>query len=276
MAQRIITIASFLFRTLLFSLGGTMYVLLALVFWRIFFDPRQSTPELSYYTLVIGLFGGAITFLVTLAVAGRAYRATNYPLLARLPSRVEHLTAVLCASLLFSLLLQFFVALLATYNGPSLLTARLLEIPPVWLAVDILAAVLALHASDLVAAGWSRVYVFTLLAVFLFGQGLERGTASWLSARLADASRWFIGHDLVVFSDLASSFARWLSGSGSSTLDSLFSLPFWPIQAIAEAVQSGSFAPGQALAPAILLLYATILFMLAADLFANKDLFLTE
>lgn len=276
MAQRIITITSFLFRSLLFSLGGIMYFLLTLVFWRIFFDPRQITPELSYYTLVIGLFGTGITFLVTLAVAGRAYRATNYPLLARLPSRVEHLTGVLGASLLFSLLLQFIVAILATYNGPSLLTSRALEIPPVWLAVDILAGVLALHASDLVAAGWSRVYLFTLLALFLFGQGLEGGTAAWLAARLTAASRWFVGHDLVVFSDLTGSIARWLSGSGSGTLDWIFGLPFWPIQAIGDAVQAGSFAAGQALAPAILLLYATILFMLAADLFANKDLFLAE
>jgi hypothetical protein len=32
----------------------------------------------------------------------------------------------------------------------------------------------------------------------------------------------------------------------------------------------------QALAPAVLLLYATALYMLAAEFFATKDLFLTE
>lgn len=276
MAQRIITITIYLFRSLLFSLAGVFYILIALVFWRVFFDPRQSTPELPYYMLVTALFGAAITFLVTLSVAGRAYRATNYPLLARLPSRVEHLTGVLSAALLFSLLLQMLVALLATYHGPPLLTVRTLEIPPIWLAVDILAAVLALHASDLVAAGWSRVYLYTLLAIFLFGQGLEGGAATWLAARLAGAARWFMGQNLIVFSDLANTLASWFGGSGSEVLDRLFSLPFWPVHAIAGAVQSGGFAPAQALAPAILLLYATILFMLAADLFANKDLFLTE
>ncbi|MDT8307233.1 MAG: hypothetical protein RRC07_14975 [Anaerolineae bacterium] len=276
MAQRIVTITSYLFSRLLFSLAGVFYILLALVFWRIFFDPRQSTPELSYYMLVTALFGAGITFLVTLSVAGRAYRATNYPLLARLPSRVEHLTAVLGASLLLSFLLQSLVAGLATYRGPSLLAARALEIPPIWLAVDILAAALALHASDLVTAGWSRVYLYTLLAIFLFGQGLEGGAASWLAARLAGAARWLMGQNLIVFGDLVDTLASWLSGAGSAVLDRLFSLPFWPVHAIADAVQNGGFAPVQALAPAILLLYATILFMLAADLFANKDLFLTE
>jgi len=38
----------------------------------------------------------------------------------------------------------------------------------------------------------------------------------------------------------------------------------------------GFFDTTQALAPAVILLYATILFMLAADFFASKDLDFTE
>jgi hypothetical protein len=276
MAQRILTITAYLFRSLLFSLAGIFYVLLALVFWRIFFDPAQPTPELSYYVLVIGLFGAGTTFLITLSIASRAYRAVNYPLLARLPSRVEHLAAVLAAALLFANLLQLLVAVLATYHGPSLTVAGTIEIPPLWLAVDILAAVLALHASDLVAAGWSRVYLFTLIALFLFGQALEGGPASWLAERAATAGRWFLRQNLVALSDLASSIGGWLSGGGGSVLDRLLGLPFWPFRSMIDAVRAGGFELTEALAPAILLLYATILFMLAADLFANKDLFLTE
>ena len=34
--------------------------------------------------------------------------------------------------------------------------------------------------------------------------------------------------------------------------------------------------PSQALAPALIILYATLLFLFAADLFATKDIFLTE
>lgn len=276
MAQRILTLTIYLFRSLLFSLAGMFYLLATLVVWRVLFDPTQGTPELSYYTLVIGLFGAGVTFLATLSVAGRAYRAHNYPLLARLPSRVEHLAAVLSASLLFALLTQLLLALLGLFRGPSLATIHVLEIPPLWLAVDILAAVLALHASDLVTAGWSRVYLFSFLAVFLFGQSLEGGPTSWIAQRALAAGRWFLTHDLVAFSDLFNTLGRWLSNSGGAVVDQLFRVPFWPFEAMTAAIRSGGFTNAQALAPAILLLYATILFMLAADLFASKDLFLTE
>jgi hypothetical protein len=43
-----------------------------------------------------------------------------------------------------------------------------------------------------------------------------------------------------------------------------------------EAIIAGGFNTVQALAPAVLLLYATILFMLAADLFATKDIEFVE
>jgi hypothetical protein len=276
MAQRILTIIGYLFRSLLFSLAGIFYILLALVYWRLFFDPAQTTPEPSYYILVIGLFGAVVTFLITLSIAARAYRAVNYPLLARLPSRVEHLAAVLCAALLFATLLQLLVAVLATYNGPVFTVVGAIEIPPLWLAVNILAAVLALHASELVTAGWSRVYLFTLIALFLFGQALDGGPAGWLAERTATAGRWFLRQNLVVFSDLANTISNWLTGTGGGVLDRLLGLPFWPFHSMIDAVRAGGFALTEALAPAILLLYATILFMLAADLFANKDLFLTE
>ncbi len=276
MAQRIFTLTIYLFRSLLFSLAGLLYVVGTLVIWRVLFDPGQGTPELSYYTLVIGLFGAGVTFLVTLSVAGRAYRAANYPLLARLPSRVEHLAAVLAASLLFALLLQLLLALLGLFRGPSLATIQALEIPPLWLAVDILAAVLALHASELVTAGWSRVALFGLLAFFLFGRSLEGGPTSWAAQRALAAGAWFLNRDLVALGDLFSALGRWLSGGGSAVMDQLFGLPFWPFEAMTGAIRSGAFTSAQALAPAILLLYAAVLFLLAADLFASKDLFLTE
>ena len=276
MAQRILTVAAYLFKSLLFSLAGFFYVLLALVFWRVFFDPSQTTPEPSYYVLVVGLFGAAATFLITLSIASRGYRAVNYPLLARLPSRVEHLTAVLVASLLYAILLQLLVALLATFRGPDLTFAHIGEIPPLWLAVDILVSVLALHASDLVTAGWSRVYLYTALAAFLFGQALEGGASRWLAARLLAAGRWFLQRNLVAFSDLTQTIASWLAGTVGAVFDRFLELPFWPFRAMIDAVRSESFTLANSLAPAILLLYATILFMLAADLFANKDLFLSE
>ena len=67
------------------------------------------------------------------------------------------------------------------------------------------------------------------------------------------------------------SLSSWLTTEGTETLQRVFGFIFWPFRAISEAIIGGSFNATQALAPAILILYATILFMLAADLFANKD-----
>lgn len=276
MARRILTLTDYLLRSLLLSLGGAIYVLLSLAFWRVFFDPGQGTPEIDYYILVIGVFGAGLTFLVTLSVAGRAYRAANYPLLARLPSRVEHLTATLISALLFSLLLQGLVALLALFRGPTVELGRMAEIPPLWLSIDILAAVLALHASDLVAAGWSRIAVYGVLAILLFGQGTNNSSIEWLTTRLSRAGGWFMRSGWVGIGDLFNSVSGWLQTGGADKAGSFLALVFWPFHAISDAVIAGYFRPAQALAPALLLLVATLLFMLAADLFATKDLYLVE
>ena len=276
MAQRILTLTGYLFRSLAFSLAGLLYTLLALVFWRIFFAPEQGTPDAPYYVLVIGLFGAAISFLITLSIAARANSAVNYPLLVRLSSRVEHLTAVLVSSLLFSGLLQLLVAVLALYRGPSLTVGQILEIPPIWTAVNILAVVLALHASDLVTAGWSRVYVYGLLAIFLFGQELGSPGAGWVSERLGRAGSWFYQRGWAFLGNIFNRISLWFDERGARMLGELFDVAFWPFDALSAAVQAGHFRPVQALAPAILLLYATALFLLAAEFFAGKDLYLFE
>jgi|GEM_PF-930470 len=276
MARRILTLSGYLFRSLLLSVAGIIYFLLGLAFWRIFFDPGQGTPEMAYYILVIGVFGAGITFLVTLSVAGRAHGAANYPLLARLPSRVEHLTATLISALFFSLLVQGLLALLALFRGPVFDLGRMAEIPPLWLSVNILAAVLALHASDLVAASWSRIAVFGSLAVLLFGQEVTPSNIEWLTMRISRIGSWFMSTGWVGIGDLINSLGRWLQTGGAETIGALLGLVFWPFHVISDAVIAGYFRPAQALAPAVILLYATLLFMLAADLFATKDLYLVE
>lgn len=276
MAQRILTLSGYLLRRLLVSLTGILYIVLALAFWRIFFDPGQATPDADYYILVIGLFGMGAAFLVTLSVAAQAHHAANYPLLVKLPSRVEHLAAVLIASLGFTLLLQILVAVLASFNGPEWSLGRLLEIPPLWFSANLLATALALHASDLVTMGWSRVYVFGLLAIFLFGQQLDGGALGWLSERILGIGNWFFRQGWAAAGNLAGSASRWLNGSGTEMVSQLFGIVFWPFNTITSAVIAGGFRPLQALAPALLVLYATFLFVLAAELFASKDLHLTE
>lgn len=279
MSQRIFTLTGYLFRRLAFSLTGLLYVLAALAYWRVFFSPTEGrTPEADLFILMIGLFGLALTFLVTLSVANRANHAAGYPILVRLPSRVEYLIAVMSASLLFALLLQAVMALvvLAQPGGPDVSFGRLLEVPPIWLSADIFVSVLALHATDLVMKNWSRVQIYGILAGLLFSQSVSAGTLNWVAARLRRLGNVYFVAGRDELGDRLHNIASWLSVNGVIFLKNTLGLVFWPFTAISDAVKAGAFTNAQAFAPTILLLYATILFMLAADLFATKDLHLVE
>jgi len=252
-------------------------MLFALVFYLVFFDPRQRTPDADYYVLVLGLFGSLFAFLVTLSVAARANRAVHFPFLVRLPSRIEYLTSVMLASMVFTIAVQIVMGVLAVIaNGPEFTFQQLIDIPPIWLAGIMLFIVVALHASDLVASGWSRVYVFGILAVLLYiqsGLGLLAEAASGIFDRLAST---ILTQGWTVIADPIFALSDWIAGAGSDLLQSFTGVIFWPFASIAGASISGYFTSAQALAPAMLLVYATILFILAADLFASKDLYLTE
>jgi hypothetical protein len=67
-----------------------------------------------------------------------------------------------------------------------------------------------------------------------------------------------------------------LSGGGETLLSGVLNIVFWPFRAIGDATINGFFTPIEALAPAVLVFYASILFLIAADLFAAKDLEMTE
>jgi hypothetical protein len=276
MTQRILMLTGYLCRRLLWSLTGLMYVLVALVYWAVFFPPQQGTPDVENYMLVIGAFGAGIAFLAALSLAARANEAAHASLLVRLPSRVEYLTAVLLSALITSGLLQLLVAVLAMFRGPVDQWGRFLEIPPLWIAVNVLSIVLALHASDFVAAGWSRVYIFGLLAIFLFGQSGGERMAPWLARQLNDLGRTFVGRGWLSLATYFNQMAAWLRDDGGAVLGDVLGFIFWPFRAMTDAIIQGYFSAEQALAPAVLLLYATILFMLAADLFAAKDIELME
>ena len=273
MIHRISTLARYFIKTVLFSLTGLFYLLITLAVWFVLFNPQQITPDVAYYQLLIGGFGAGLAFLVTLSVASRANNAQHYPLLVRLRSRVEFVTAVLLSSLIVTLIYQLLLAVLALLNGPSLTLGHLLEIPPLWLAPMIVTAVLALHASDFVTIGWSRIYVFGLLAILLFGQGLKNESLASLANSI---SRYAVSQGWVDISTRLENYANTISLADDNMISRLFGFVFWPFQALADGITKGFFTANQALAPAILLLYATVLFLLAADLFANKDLEFTE
>lgn len=277
MTQRILTLALYLFRSLLFSLSGLLYFMLALAFYIVFLDPRQRTPDSDYYILVLGLFGMGLTFLVTLSVAARANQSIHYPLIVRLQSRVEYLTAVMLTAIFFALSIQVIVALVALFmNGPDMTFQQLIEIPPLWIAANILFSVLALHASDLVTAGWSRVYVYGVLLILLYGRGSVGTIVGWFADFFSRLGNNMLAQDWVDLGSGLFQFSTWLNDTGASILENLLGLVFWPFNAVTDATINGAFSSTQSLAPAIMLLYATILFLLAADFLATKDLYLTE
>jgi hypothetical protein len=277
MIQRILTLVLYLIRSLFFSLSGILYFMLSLAFYIIFLDPRQRTPDSDYYILVLGLFGMGMTFLVTLTVAARANTSIHYPLIVRLQSRVEYLTAVMLTAVSFALVIQVVVAIVALFlNGPDLGLRKLVEIPPLWIAANILFSVLALHASDLVTAGWSRVYVYGILLVLLYGRGSAGTIVGWFADLISRLGNNMLSQGWVDLGSGIFQFSEWLNQSAADAVENILGLVFWPFSAIAAATINGGFSRTQSLAPAIMLLYATILFLLAADFLATKDLYLTE
>ncbi len=275
MMQRVWILTVYFTKSLFFSLTGLILLILSLVYWVLFFPPGQGTPDVENYVILIAAFGAAATFLAALSLSGRAGRLENYPLLVRLPSRVEYLVAVLFSALILGIGLQLLVAVLALIRGPDL-SGHALMIPPLWLSINILAAVLAMHASDLVTSGWSRVIVFGALAVLLVLQGMTSSPDSWLVNRLYDASGVLMDFDFMTLSDFAANLGAWISGETMDALSRAAGVVFWPFRAMSDAVFAGGFTPAQALGPAVLLLYGSILFLLAATFFAGKDLDFTE
>lgn len=276
MSQRLVVLTGYFLRNIIFSLTGSIYVILTLAYWAVFFPPGQGTPDVDNYILIIGAFGAAMTFLATLTIASRAYRAENYPLIIRLPSRVEYVTAVFSSALIFAFVLQFLVAILALIRGPDFSVSQMFQIPPIWISMNVVAAMLALHASDFIASGWSRVVIFGTLAVLLIGPNLLDRLIVRTAELTGDITGFLYNQHWDVPATVFGQLSSWLYGSGSEVLGAVFGVVFWPFRTIVDAVFAGHFTPTQALAPAVLVLYATILLLIASDLFATKDLEMTE
>lgn len=277
MIQRVLVLAIYLQRRFVLSLSGILFLLLALVFYMIFFGPGQRTSDVAYFTSVLGIFGILLSFLVTLAFAAIANRAANLPIIVRIPSRVEYLTSVLLASIIFSSAVLFALAVIALFVNSPILDARLvILIPPLWFSGILMFSTLALHASDLVAWNWSRVYVFGFIAILIYIREGLRIIGNALANLLIELGNRFSNQGWDALASIVSSLSNLVSESGPRVLESLVDLVFWPFNASANALISNQFSTAQALAPAIILLYASILFLLAANVFSSKDLILSE
>ncbi len=276
MSRRIWTLTRYFIRRFSSSLSGILYIIATLAFWFLFFNPGQGSPDFDHYFLMIGGFGAGMAFLITLTVAGQANRSEHYPLLVRLPSRVEYLTAVFLSAFLISLLREGGTAVLALYNGPDPTIGQWMQLPPVWISLNIFAIVLALHASDLVTDGWSRIYFYGTIAILLFINGTGDSTYTWLSQKLTGLAYTFSNNGMGGLSGTVNYLAAWINDSVGGILQKFASLVFWPFTAITQAIAANHFTSTQALAPAVLLIYAAVFYLLATDLWAKKDVEFVE
>ncbi len=279
MNQRVWTLARYLFSELTRSVTGLLYILSAAAFWWIAYNPRAGqVPEPDAFILLVGIYGLALAFLATLSIATKANSIESAPFLPRLPSRVEYLAAVLLAVLLFVFAIQgvLGIVIMVQPAGPEMGWLAFMNVLPVWISADIFATVLALHATDFVMRGWSRVAVYATLAALLFSQSIDTRGLRWISDRLNGFASFLTRQQFNGFAQSVRNGANWMTTNGKTFFEETVGFVFWPFEAISQAAQNGFFSRAQALAPAILLLYATILFMLAADFFATKDMQLTE
>lgn len=279
MIGRVLTLLGYSFKRILTSSTGILLFISAVALWLVFFSPWQGrVPESSLFILLIGVYGIGIAFLSTLYVASHAYRAEHAALFVRLPSRIEYMLAVVLTGVLFTTIIQLLLAVVIRLQplGPDIPLAKLLEIPPVWISADLLAAVFALHASDLVNKGWSRTFVFGTLMVLLFSQSVDGQGVLWIVNWFNGVAMNFTRQNSQQLANTFQQMATWFSANGYTFLRETVGFPFWPLRSISDAVLAGAFDNAQALSPAILILYATILFMLAADWLGTKDLQLLE
>jgi hypothetical protein len=120
------------------------------------------------------------------------------------------------------------------------------------------------------------VVIYGTLAILLIGQSFIGRINDWLLSLTSNLSAFFYAQQFDSIAELIGHVTSWLSGAGESFFRSVLSIVFWPFQAIGQAIINGYFTPMQALAPSVLILYAAILFLVAADLFASKDLEMIE
>lgn len=234
------TLAWFLVQDLFGSLAGIVPLAVAFVFGTLAFEYGMDQAQ---FVTVAGVGIGATCMLTTLLLAGRANRASSYLLVARLHGRSELLVALVLSSLGITAVLAVLI------TAGNLFAGRLtLELPsalwilPSWLALWLLAVALALPLSALVSRGGSHLAGFLMLAVLLVAN---------------DQKAMFGSRDL-----------DWLVRAVNTVL--------WPVNMLLARTSAGIHDRTYFLALVLTLAYATSLFLLAVQLFADKDLLWTE
>lgn len=238
--NRIWTLSLYLTRCLFRSLAGVIPLAYALVFGLVAFEYGMDQ---SQFITVGGLGIGGICLLATVLLTSQANRAGFYPLLARLRRRSELLGAAGLGGLGTTAIL----ALLITVT--SLLTHRLilhfpslLWIAPTWLALWLFLTSLSLSLSSLVNRNGSQL----------------------------------LGYVVVVGVLVANDRESWLIGRGLDWLVRAVDFFLWPLSTLLTNASAGDHGRTYFLALAGTLVYALLLFALAAQLFERKDLLWPE
>jgi hypothetical protein len=237
---RVWSLAGFLTRDLFLSLSGIVPVAVAVTFGLIAFE--YGMDQAQFFT-VAGLGTATVCMLTALLLAARANRAWVYPLLGRLSRRRELLAAIVTSSLGVSGVLALLMA------GGNLLAGRLtLHMPsalwllPTWFALWLLSAALALPLAALTGRGGSHLALWVLFAALLVAY---------------DQKSRFVGPGL-----------EWASR--------LMAITFWPVTTLLSRASAGVHDGAYFLALLLTLVYALLLFALAAQLFRHKDLLWAE
>lgn len=234
------TLTWFFVRELFRSPAGIVPLAAAVAFGLIAFEYGMDQPQ---FMSVAGIGTAAICMLTALLLAGRTNRAWTYPLVARLKRRSELLGAIGLGSLGITAVLSLLI------GAGNLAAGRLtLEFPSAlwilltWPALWLLAAALALPLSALTGRAGSHLAGWLLLAALLVSYDQR--------ARLAEA--------------------------GLERVVKAISVLLWPVTTLLSRASAGVHDRSYFLALGLTATYGAVLFVLAGEAFADKDLLWPE
>jgi hypothetical protein len=238
--KRAWTLSIFLVRELFRTLAGVVPLAAALAFGIIAFEYGMDQAQ---FITVGGLGISGICLLTTLLLASHANRATSFLLVGRLHHRTELLAALVISGIAITTLLTLLITAANLAMGRLTLGfPSVLWILPTWLVLWLLAAALALPLSALVGRGGSHIACWVLLAVLLVvnDQKVKLQT---------------VGLD-------------WLVRASAILL--------WPVSTMLSRASADVHDRPFFVALALTLVCAAALFVLASQLFEDKDLLWTE
>lgn len=238
--NRIWVLTLFFIRDLFRSLSGVVPLAVGLAFGIIAFEYGMDQAQ---FITVAGIGIGAICVLTTLLMSNRANRGSSYLLIARLHRRAELLAALALSGVGITAMLAISITAANLFAGRlDLDFPSALWILSTWLPLWLLAASLALPLSALVGRGGSHLAGYALLAALLIAN--DRSTM------------------------LANRGLEWLVRAVDVIL--------WPPTTLLAQASAEIHDRPYVLAWLLTMVYAALLFGLAASFLADKDLLWSE